>query len=163
MQSNTRKFRTVAASLALIATVALSGCSNGGDGSTGDAAASISVSKVKGVGRVLVDGKGDTLYVFKPDNAMTVSCTQACATKWPPLEASGKNPPRADGDTREELLGTLPSPDGKDVVTYNGWPLYRYESDQTPGDARGQNIYLNGGDWYVIGADGKPIVPSSTS
>ncbi|MFJ9683803.1 hypothetical protein ACIRP2_38210 [Streptomyces sp. NPDC101194] len=57
------------------------------------------------------------------------------------------------------MLGTLPdSADGR-VVTYHGWPLYRYAADKAPGQHRGQDVFLNGGEWYVMTPDGKPLIP----
>ncbi len=142
----------------LLGSVALAGCSN----DSGIAADSVSSMQAKGLGDILVDGKGDVLYVFKPDNAMTVSCTGTCASKWPPLRTEDKETPKALKKVAADRLGSLPDPSGGNVVTYNGWPLYRYVADQQPGQHRGQNIYLNGGDWYVIGTDGKPVSPSPT-
>lgn len=39
------------------------------------------------------------------------------------------------------------------------WPLYGYTADTSPGDARGQDTYLNGGVWYVMQPDGQPLIP----
>ncbi|MEN3273883.1 MAG: hypothetical protein V7636_2644, partial [Actinomycetota bacterium] len=38
-----------------------------------------------GLGKVLVDGKGMTLYLFEPDSMATSACTDTCAQTWPPL------------------------------------------------------------------------------
>jgi len=46
----------------------------------------VSTASVKGLGTVLVDSKGDTLYLFLPDKHAKVTCTGACATVWPPLK-----------------------------------------------------------------------------
>ena len=41
---------------------------------------------VKGLGSVLVDGQGLTLYLFVPDKqSSTSTCYGACAKAWPPL------------------------------------------------------------------------------
>ena len=46
--------------------------------------------KNSGLGQILVDSKGDTLYLFKKDSGTTSECSGGCATDWPPLRASGK-------------------------------------------------------------------------
>ena len=58
------------------------------------------------------------------------------------------------------LLGTDPDPEGGDVLTYNGWPLYTYTGDVQPAQATGQAIDLNGGEWYVLRPTGKPFIPT---
>src|SRR5919112_5488702 len=42
-----------------------------------------------GLGRVLVDGQGRTLYLFSKDSGTCSACSGACATAWPPLSATG--------------------------------------------------------------------------
>jgi len=44
-------------------------------------------------------------------------------------------------------IGTIKRPDGSAQATYNGHPLYTYIGDSAPGQARGNNINLNGGLW----------------
>ena len=47
------------------------------------------------------------------------------------------------------------------MVTYDGWPLYTYAGDVGPGQAAGQDIDLNGGEWYVIRPSGQPLIPAN--
>src|SRR4051812_25577538 len=42
------------------------------------------------LGKVLVDSRGHTLYLFKRDVGTKSNCTGACASAWPPLRATGK-------------------------------------------------------------------------
>jgi predicted lipoprotein with Yx(FWY)xxD motif len=42
-----------------------------------------------GLGDVLVDRQGRTLYLFARDAGTTSACTGACAVNWPPLRVSG--------------------------------------------------------------------------
>jgi predicted lipoprotein with Yx(FWY)xxD motif len=147
---------TLAAAVALAAT--LSGCAPSAE-DIAARAASLTVLQTDDVGDVLVDGKGAVLYTFEPDNAETVSCTFTCATNWPPFDAIEGTPPTTGEGVDPDLLGTLPNPAGGAVVTYNGWPLYRYAADKNPGDHKGQDRYLNGGTWYVMTPEGEPLVP----
>ena len=39
-------------------------------------------------------------------------------------------------------------------MTLNGWPLYYYSGDKTPGDTNGQGV---GGVWWVLTPAGDPI------
>ena len=49
---------------------------------------------------------------------------------------------------------------GGRVVTYHGWPLYTYENDAQPGQATGQAIDNDGGQWYVLRPSGAPLIPA---
>ena len=53
------------------------------------------------LGKVLVDARGHTLYLFKKDKRGRSACYGACATYWPPLLSPAK--PRA-GKRRARLL-----------------------------------------------------------
>lgn len=122
-------------------------------------ASTITVLDSPELGEVLVDGEGSVLYVFEPDDAATVTCTFTCASNWPPLRAIEDDTPTAGEGVDPDLFGTLPDPAGGEVVTYNGWPLYRYAADKSPGEHRGQDTNLNGGVWYVMQPDGQPLIP----
>ena len=36
-------------------------------------------------------------------------------------------------------------------------PLYYFVKDQGPGEAKGQDIKAQGGEWYLVGPDGNKI------
>jgi predicted lipoprotein with Yx(FWY)xxD motif len=111
------------------------------------------------VGTVLVTAKGYALYMFAPDNHRSVTCTGVCAGTWPPVKLSAGGSLAAGPGVSAALLGSDPDPDGGRVVTYDGWPLYTYTGDIDPGQATGQDIDLNGGDWYVLRPSGQPLIP----
>lgn len=125
--------------------------------SSSAAAVTIATKDVSGVGTVLVNGQGKTLYIFQPDNAKKVTCTGACASIWPPQTLGSGAKATASGGVKASLLSSDPNPAGGRVVTYSGWPLYSYVTDTGPGTAKGQGIKLNGGLWYVISPGGRPI------
>jgi predicted lipoprotein with Yx(FWY)xxD motif len=120
----------------------------------------IAARAVPGVGTVLVTSAGYALYVFAPDNHRAVTCTGACAGTWPPLMLPAGAGLAAGPGVRQSLLGSVPDPAGGRVVSYDGWPLYGYSGDVQPGQATGQDIDLNGGEWYVIRPSGQPLVPA---
>jgi predicted lipoprotein with Yx(FWY)xxD motif len=122
-------------------------------------ASAVKVLNAPELGDILVDGDGSVLYVFERDEAAVVSCTFTCAAMWPPFRAIGNTTPRAGEGVDPALLGSLPDPAGGEVITYNGWPLYRYAADKTPGQHRGQDINLNGGRWFVMRPSGEPLIP----
>lgn len=117
----------------------------------------VTTRPVTGLGRILVDGAGFALYMFPPDAGGRVSCTGPCAGTWPPLAIAAGHLPAAAGINAADL-GTLHDPNtGARVVTYLGYPLYRYAGDLTPGVANGQALFNNGGPWYVLDPAGQPV------
>ncbi|WP_329454383.1 COG4315 family predicted lipoprotein [Streptomyces sp. NBC_01497] len=153
-----------------------------------DGASKIMTSNVPGLGEVLVDSKGHTLYVFAKDTTDKSTCTGACAKQWPPaivtatpkaatssaspsasVSASGSASPSASvsvsasptssaGAVRSDLLGTTKRSDGTLQATYNKHPLYYFVEDTKAGQANGQGLNAFGAKWYVVDAQGKPVL-----
>jgi predicted lipoprotein with Yx(FWY)xxD motif len=113
-----------------------------------------------GVGTVLVSAEGYALYMFVPDRRRQVTCTGQCAQDWPPARLPSGAVPDAGPGVKASLLGSDPDPSGGRVVTYRGWPLYTYESDTQPGQATGQAIFRDGGEWYLLRPSGMPLIPA---
>jgi predicted lipoprotein with Yx(FWY)xxD motif len=107
------------------------------------------------LGRILVDGKGRTLYLFEKDKNRRSACYGQCATYWPPLLTRGK--PAAGRGVKGSLLGVTRRAKGTMQVTYAGHPLYRYLPDTRPGQTYGQGSRDFGGRWYVVSPAGKKI------
>jgi predicted lipoprotein with Yx(FWY)xxD motif len=151
-----------AAAIALVALV-VAGCGGGGDKATaasGNSSAAggsstIGVSNIGGLGKVLVDSKGRTVYLFEKDTGPKSTCFGACAAAWPPVTTNGK--PKAGSGVTASMVGTTTRSDGKTQVTYNGHPLYLFEGDQKPGDAAGQNVDAFGAEWYVLSGAGQKV------
>ena len=123
----------------------------------------ITTGSVSGLGTVLVDGRGLTVYIFATDiRGRPSRCYNICAVEWPPVVLPpAVNRPVAGPGIRTPLLGTAPRTDGSTQVTYNGWPLYLWPPDKAPGQATGQALTNAGGLWYVLSPAGKPIVTPS--
>jgi predicted lipoprotein with Yx(FWY)xxD motif len=119
----------------------------------------VKTGQVHGLGKVLVNGQGFTLYVFAPDKRSGSSkCYGRCASAWPPLVLpSGVHKAPAGPGARSSLLGTTKRRDGTVEVTYHKWPLYTWVVDSAPGDATGQDLNNLGGKWYVITPAGQLI------
>jgi predicted lipoprotein with Yx(FWY)xxD motif len=119
----------------------------------------VKTGTVPGLGTVLVNGQGLTLYMFVPDHQRGRStCYKKCAAAWPPLRLpTGVTVPVGAGRADLALLGTTNRKDGGLQVTYNRWPLYLWEVDTAPGQATGQGLNSLGGLWYVLSPKGKVI------
>ncbi|MFL5901589.1 MAG: hypothetical protein ACJ75S_10385 [Solirubrobacterales bacterium] len=128
--------------------------------SAGGSSATVTVAST-GLGKVLVDAQGRTLYLFAQDTGTNSTCSGGCATAWPPLRANGK--PTAGSGAKASLLGTTPRSDGKPQVTYNGHPLYGYQGDSKPGETNGQGINAFGAPWYVLSPTGNQITAAPSS
>jgi predicted lipoprotein with Yx(FWY)xxD motif len=107
------------------------------------------------LGKVLVDARGRTLYLFEKDKRGRSACSGACAAYWPPLLSSAK--PRAAKGVRAALLGVTKRTDGKRQVTYAGHPLYTFIGDTRAGQTTGQGLTDFGAAWYVVAANGRTI------
>ena len=94
---------------------------------------------------VLTNARGFTLYWFAPDTATTSRCTGSCAAYWPPVFGTPRAGPGVTG-----RLGIISRPGGGVQATYDGHPLYSYIGDNSPGQANGNNLDLNGGLWYEV-------------
>jgi predicted lipoprotein with Yx(FWY)xxD motif len=125
------------------------------------ASATVDTTSAGGLGTILVDSQGDTLYVFDKDTGTQSTCSGACAQSWPPLRASGK--PTAGAGATASMLGTTPRSDGKPQVTYNGHPLYTFTADQGPGQTNGQGVTAFGAPWYVISPSGDQITTQGST
>jgi predicted lipoprotein with Yx(FWY)xxD motif len=117
----------------------------------------VSTRSVPGLGKILVNSSGRTLYMFVPDKDKKVTCVSTCAKIWPPLKLAGGAKATAAGGANQSLLGSDSDPAGGRVVTYNHWPLYLYLGDSKAGVAYGQALNLNGGLWYVLSPSGALI------
>jgi predicted lipoprotein with Yx(FWY)xxD motif len=155
---------------ALVVALVVAGCAGSASPASspttsGSSAGQVQVStkNVPGLGQILVNSNGLTLYSFVPDKHSKVTCVGACAAVWPPLIVASGQKAAASGQAKSSLLGSDPDPSGGQVVTYNGWPLYTYVTDTSPGQAKGQALNLNGGLWYVLSPSGTVIHTKPTS
>lgn len=123
-------------------------------------AASVSTRNLSGLGTVLVNGQGRTVYAFLPEKGGKLQCTGSCASLWPPVMAGSGGKPAVSGEASASMVSTVTSPTGGSIVTYDSWPLHTYASDSGPGSASGQGI---AGKWYVVSPAGTPITKKASS
>ena len=128
----------------VVLTGAVAGCggSYGSGPATTGAHKTVKVStrfttaSVSGVGTVLVDGKGKTVYVLTKNGTTNVPCTGAsgCTALWPPVSAA-----------------------------FKGWRLHEYTGDTGSGQANGEGLKSYGGTWYALSRSGQPVKTSGSS
>jgi predicted lipoprotein with Yx(FWY)xxD motif len=150
------------AALLPVAALALAGCASSASGSTAPPTtadghtATVGVAST-GLGKVLVDAQGRTLYMFKNDAGMMKStCYGACAATWSPLRISGK--PTVGSGASASMVATIARSDGKPQVTYGGHPVYLFEGDQKAGDTNGEGLTAFGASWYALSPAGNQVL-----
>ncbi len=162
-------FVAAAATLAIALIAAGCGSSSGGSPySSGPYGSAVRASAPNGIagaakvgvgssalGRIVVDIRGRTLYLFEKDKNRRSACYGQCATYWPPLLTHGK--PVARGGARQSLLGMTRRADGSQQVTYAGHPLYRFVQDRKPGQTNGEGSQAFGAGWEALSPAGKKI------
>jgi predicted lipoprotein with Yx(FWY)xxD motif len=165
--------RSVGAAAALIAiALIVAACGGGAESSTPKtsatpvASATVMVAANPGLGKILVDARGMTLYVFGADTPGTSNCSGACLQNWPTLTVAGGTPVAGPGVTG--TLDVITRSDGTKQVTLDGMPLYTFAFDKQAGDTNGQGLNEFGGIWTAVGASGAPAsgtgtTPSSTA
>jgi len=160
--------RLLLASLAVGSATAVAACSSSSSSTAAGAPASassaaavtISAKSVPGVGTVLVNGQGQTLYLLTSERSGKITCTQAngCTKAWPEtVLGNGTTTATAGSGVQPSLLGTVKDASGNLEVTYNHWPLYTFSGDSGPGLAHGQGLSNFGGTWYVLNTAGNPV------
>jgi predicted lipoprotein with Yx(FWY)xxD motif len=152
----------LASAALLLAGIGLVGCTGSVSGSADNSSrhgptVTIRIRDLPHYGDVLVDSSGYVLYMFQPDAQKQVTCTGLCAATWPPQKIPAGASLVAAPGVRQSLLSSDADPAGGRVVTYDGWPLYTYTGDVSPGQATGEGIDLNGGDWFLMRPSGQPI------
>jgi predicted lipoprotein with Yx(FWY)xxD motif len=131
-------------------------------GNTGNAAAAqqgaaaapaLTAIRTFDIGRIVVDGRGFTVYRSDGDTASPskAACVGKCAQDWPPLTITSAF--KVSG-IDQALVGSVLRPDGVEQVTLAGWPLYSHAADEMPGETSGQGV---GGTWFAIAPDGKKV------
>lgn len=133
------------AALLILTACAKGTTSNASDGGSGESPApagpvKVSTASIAGLGSVLVDADGLTLYYDDQESGGSIVCTGSCASIWPPLLLpAGVSAPKAGSGVDASRFGTIDRPDGGTQVTYAGMPLYLFTGD-TAGQATGQGV-----------------------
>ena len=110
-----------------------------------------------GVGKVLVNSSGFTLYEFTKDSRNQNTCVKVkgCAKTWPALTTTGK--PKAGPGVKASLLSTITLSGGVKQVTYAGHALYTYSESTEAGETSYVGVKAFGGAWDAVSASGATI------
>jgi predicted lipoprotein with Yx(FWY)xxD motif len=104
------------------------------------------------LGKILVDGRGMTLYTYGHDKHNASVCTEVCARVWPPAIAASA--PTAGSGVSGARLTTIERPDHRSQLVYGGHPLYTFSEDTRRGQMGGEGFL---GVWFVISPAGRSI------
>jgi len=156
MRTGTATRYTSLAALGGASLLLLAACGGGasmyGGGSSSPSQAAHTTGKITvaktPAGRVLVDPRGRTLYVFAPDTRGHSTCTGECVTYWPPVPGSDARSGATAAVTA--TLGSIKRADGSSQLTANGYPVYTYVGDHAPAQATGNDLNVNGGVWHEV-------------
>jgi predicted lipoprotein with Yx(FWY)xxD motif len=108
-----------------------------------------------GLGRIIADSHGRTLYLWTHDKRGRSTCYGKCAMTWHAFVTRGR--PRAVSGARSALLGTTRRADGRMQVTYRRHPLYYFAGDRRAGQTAGEGLDAFGGRWYAVSAAGAAV------
>jgi predicted lipoprotein with Yx(FWY)xxD motif len=105
-------------------------------------------------GRVLVDARGFTLYVYDADTYGKAICdaTYLCGSAFVSLKVKAKGAVPVGPGLTASMFRTVPGVRGTLVVAVLGKALYRNTGDTAPGQTTGTNRL-----WHVVGLDGFAI------
>jgi predicted lipoprotein with Yx(FWY)xxD motif len=154
----TRKIRIVALLVPALALAALAHAIAQGAVPVAHAARATKIQlRNTSVGKILVDGSGNTVYLFTHDKRNRDTCVKisGCTGTWPVLKTKGK--PAAGTGVRSSLLGTITLAQGVRQVTYAGHPLYGYAFSAGAGDTSYVGTPEFGGDWDAVSAAGHAV------
>jgi predicted lipoprotein with Yx(FWY)xxD motif len=111
------------------------------------------------LGKVVVDGRGRTVYLITSDKPGKSLCSASCLSVWPAVPApAGKARPA--GITAP--VGHTADTSGGQMATVGGWPVYTFAQDQAPGDVKGQGIRSFGGTWWAVSPSGTAVTGSGS-
>jgi predicted lipoprotein with Yx(FWY)xxD motif len=123
----------------------------------------VAVRDLPGIGDVLVDKSGDTLYSPQQEADGKILCTGSCLSFWLPVHVSAGATLGAPGNVTGKL-STIHLPGGTTQLTINGRPLYTFRLDQAAGQAHGNDYTDHFGalsfTWHAITTSGTPAAAS---
>ena len=124
--------RTVVMGGLLLAALTACGSESQGNQPAQPSGGGVASRDLPGVGTVLVDNSGKTLYFTDSDMPGAIKCTAECNTLWIPAAAPS-------GSSLGANMGTVQRPDGTSQLTYQSKPLYTVTLDTKEKPAFGNN------------------------
>lgn len=93
--------------------------------------------------------EGRTLYIFINDSTKTNNCTEGCRDNWPVFHTEIESLP---SNINRDQIGEFTAHGDRQQLTYKGWPLYYFSSDNERGDTKGVSV-PEPGVWPVMQKD----------
>lgn len=101
---------------------------------------------------VLANVRHHSLYVLSVERNGHLHCTKTCLSIWHPfLVASSARSVKLGPGVRGRI-GFVSRSKWKKQVTFNGYPIYTFAGDNSPGQSNGQDIVAEGGTWHLTNA-----------
>jgi predicted lipoprotein with Yx(FWY)xxD motif len=159
--------------LAAAAAVLLAACGSAGSSQASHAGhpataakAVVSERSLPGIGTVLVDRSGRTIYSPQQEADGQILCTGSCLSFWFPVPVTQGTQLRGSAGITG-VLGTIHAADGLTQLTYDGKPLYTFRLDLAPGQARGNDYTDHFGGaaftWHAVTVSGSPAAPGPSA
>jgi predicted lipoprotein with Yx(FWY)xxD motif len=163
-----RTRRALLAGLAGVAAAVLAGCAgyaeSPGGGQPAPGKPAVMTRSLAGLGTVLVNTAGKTIYSPEQEAHGRILCTGSCLSFWLPVTVKSAAVLHAAGGVAGRLGTIHRRDDGLTQVTYNGRPLYTFRLDHAPGQAHGSNFSDSFGGtaftWQAVPAGGAAGAPS---
>ncbi len=118
----------------------------------------LSPAKLSGIGAVLVNRSGRTIYLPRQEAHGKIFCTGSCLGFWLPVAVKPGTRLRAPRGLNGALSPIHRTDDGVTQLTFDGTPLYTFRLDQGPGQVHGNNFSdAFGGTsftWQAVSASG---------
>ena len=117
---------------------------------------------IGGLGPVLVDGQGITVYLYESDRRgypSDATGSAPCSGRRSRCRPGWRGPVAGPG-IEPRLLGTAPRTDGSDPDHVQRMAPLPVAADHAPGKATGQGLTNAGGRWYVVDAAGNAVQSS---
>jgi cytochrome c553 len=99
---------------------------------------------------------GRPVYLFSTDvratdeeSAETTCTSDDCLATWPPVSTTDEAELEQGEGIDAARLGTTAFED-RQIVTYDGWPLYHYIGDEDSGEPQGDGLEAFDGVWHLI-------------
>jgi predicted lipoprotein with Yx(FWY)xxD motif len=123
----------------------------------------VKTASVAGLGTVLVDGAGRTLYTLTSETAGKITCTtgNGCTNYWSQMVSKSGQHHQTRGSAHASMIGSEKGTAGVHILTYHGRPLYTYVGDTADGQVNGEGLKSFGGTWYAVSASGKLVKASN--
>ncbi|MFD3584620.1 hypothetical protein [Streptomyces sp. NPDC058683] len=129
---------------------ATSAAGDSGSAGAGHTTTGVTAEALDGIGSVVTDDQGLTLYRYDKDQSdpSKWTCSGACTKTWVPVIVGDSV--QTTG-VEKSLLGTVHR-NGLKQLTLAGWPLYRYSGDTAAEQANGQG---KNEEWYAVAPSGQ--------